>query len=94
MLTLLSPTQPLLIGSLLGFFDSTSVNVTLGSPEANIEQYINVSADFFELLVNRSRSGVLASDVTTPEFEIINLNATNVGGLFDGWEVHVAPSTK
>lgn len=85
---------PLLVGSLLGFFDSTSSNVTLGNPDAIIQQYVNVSADLFEFLVNGSRSGVLASDVTTPEFQIINLNATNVEGLFDGWEVHVAPSTK
>ena len=40
----------------------------------------------FEFLLNGSRSGVLASDITTPEFEIINLNATNVAGLFDGWK--------
>jgi len=85
---------PLLVGSLLAFFDPTSLNVTLGRPEANIQQYVNISAEFFVFLVNGSRSGVLASDVTTPEFEIINLNATNVAGLFDGWEVHVAPSTK
>jgi platelet-activating factor acetylhydrolase len=85
---------PLLVGSLLGFFDSTSSNVTLGSPLANIQQYVSVSVDFFEFLVNGSRSGVLASEVTTPEFEIINLNATNAAGLFEGWEVHVAPSTK
>lgn len=85
---------PLLVGSLLGFFDSASSNVTLGSPEPNIQQYVNVSAEFFEFLVNGSRNGVLASGITTPEFEIINLNATNVAGLFDGWEVHVAPSIK
>jgi len=85
---------PLLIGSLLSLFDPTSSNVTLGNAEANIQQYVNVSADFFEFLVNGSNSGVLASGITTPEFEIINPNATNVAGIFDGWEVHVAPSAK
>src|SRR5215469_10541687 len=45
---------PLLVGSLLGFFDSTSSNVTLANPEAIIQQYVQVSADFFEFLVNGS----------------------------------------
>jgi len=85
---------PLLVGSLLSLFDPTRSNVTLDNPEANIHQYVNVSADFFQFLVNGSRSGVLVSGITTPEFEIINLNATNAEGLFGGWEIHVAPSAE
>lgn len=83
---------PLLVGSLLGFFDPTSLNVTLGNPATNIKQYVTVSTEFFEFLLNGTRSGILASGVTAPEFTAINLNATNAQGLFDGWEIHVAPS--
>jgi len=83
---------PTLVGSLLTFFDPTSLNVTLGGPDSNIQQYVAVSTEFFQFLVNGSRSGVLASGVTTPDFVPINLNATNVQGLFHGWEIHVAPS--
>ena len=83
---------PILVGSLLGFFDPTSLNVTLGSPESNIQQYVDVSTEFFQFLINGSRSGVLASGVTSPDFIPINLNATNAEGAFHGWEVHVAPT--
>ena len=84
---------PLLVGSsLLTFFDPTSVNITLGSPATNIQQYVTVSLEFFEFLRNGTKSGVLVSGVTAPEFVPINLNASNAQGLFDGWEVHVAPA--
>lgn len=84
---------PLLVGSsLLGFFDPTSVNISLGNPETNIQQYVTVSTEFFEFLRNGTTSGVLASSVTAPEFVVINLNDSNAHGLFDGWEIHVAPS--
>ena len=84
---------PLLVGSsLLGFFDPTSVNVSLGNPATNIQQYVAVSTEFFEFLRNGTRSGILASGVTAPEFVAINLNDSNAQGLFDGWEIHVAPS--
>lgn len=84
---------PLLVGSsLLGFFDPTSVNISLGDPTTNIQQYVNVSMEFFDFLLNGTRSGVLASGVTAPEYVALNLNDTNAKGLFDGWEIHVAPS--
>lgn len=84
---------PLLVGSsLLGFFDPTSVNISLGTPATNIQQYVTVSTEFFEFLRNGTRSGILASGVTAPEFIPINLNESNAQGLFDGWEIHVAPS--
>ena len=83
---------PLLVGSsLLGFFDPTSVNISLGSPATNIQQYVTVSMEFFGFLRNGTRSGILASNVTAPEFVAISLNATNAQGSFDGWEIHVAP---
>jgi platelet-activating factor acetylhydrolase len=83
---------PLLVGSsLLGFFDPTSVNISLGNPATNIQQYIRVSTEFFEFLRNGTRSGILASGVTAPEFMAINLNDSSAQGLFDGWEIHVAP---
>lgn len=84
---------PLLVASsLLGFFDPTSVNVTLGNPKTNIWQYVTVSIEFFDFLSNGTRSGILASGVTAPEFVAINLNTSDAQGLFDGWEIHVAPS--
>jgi platelet-activating factor acetylhydrolase len=84
---------PLLVGSsLLGFFDPTSVNVTLGDPKTNLLQYVTVSIEFFEFLRNGKKTGILASGVTTPEFVAINPNTTNAQDLFDGWEIHVAPS--
>ena len=84
---------PLLVGpSLLSFFDPSSANITLNDPKVNIQQYVNVSLELFESLRNGTRSGVLASGVTTPEFVPIKLNATNAQGLYDGWEIHVAPS--
>jgi platelet-activating factor acetylhydrolase len=84
---------PLLVGSsLLGFFDPTSVNISLGNPATNIQQYVRVSTEFFEFLRNGTRGGILASGVTAPEFMAINLNDSSAQGLFDGWEIHVAPS--
>ncbi|PMD44488.1 hypothetical protein L207DRAFT_579428 [Hyaloscypha variabilis F] len=84
---------PLLVSpSLLGFFDPTSVNVSLGDPSTNIQQYVTVSTEFFEFLHNGTRSGILTSGVTAPEFVAINLNDSNAQGFFDGWEIHVAPS--
>jgi platelet-activating factor acetylhydrolase len=82
---------PLLVGSLLGFFDPTSLNVTLADPEASLQQYVTVSLEYFQFLVKGARSGVLASGVTTPVFTPVNLNASNVQQVFEGWEVHVAP---
>jgi platelet-activating factor acetylhydrolase len=83
---------PLLVASsLLGFFDPTSVNVTLGNPKTNIWQYVTASIEFFEFLGNGTISGILASGATTPEFEAIKLSDSNAQGLFDGWEIHVAP---
>lgn len=84
---------PLLVGSsLLGFFDTTSLNVSLSDPKTNIKQYVTVSTEFFEFLRSGTRSGILSSGVTAPEFKAINLNDSNAQGLFDGWEIHVAPS--
>jgi platelet-activating factor acetylhydrolase len=84
---------PQLVGSsLLGFFDPTSVNISLGNPGTNIQQYVTVSLDFFDFLRNGTRSGILASGVTAPEFVAVNLNASNAPELFHGWEIHVAPS--
>lgn len=51
-----------------------------------------MSTEFFELMRNGTRSRILASGVTAPEFIAINLNDSNAQGLFDGWEIHVAPS--
>lgn len=83
---------PLLVGSLLGFFDPTSLNVTLGNPETAIKNYVTVSIELFQFLINGTRSGILASGVTAPEFIPLNLNATSAQGLFDGFEIHVTPS--
>ena len=83
---------PLLVGPLLSFFDPTSSNVSLGKPHTNIQQYFKVSVEFIEFLRNKTRSNILASKVTAPNFLPINLNASNAEGVFDGWEIHVAPS--
>ncbi|PMD15776.1 hypothetical protein NA56DRAFT_709426 [Hyaloscypha hepaticicola] len=66
--------------------------ISLGTPATNIQQYVTVSTEFFEFLRNGTRSGILVSGVTAPEFIPINLNESNAQGLFDGWEIHVAPS--
>jgi len=86
---------PLLVGSaFLGFFDPTSMNVSLGNAGINIQQYVNVTTELFEFLRNGKRSGILVNGVTAPEFVPINLNDSTAQGQFDGWEIHVAPSVR
>jgi platelet-activating factor acetylhydrolase len=88
----ISDAPALVSSTLLNFFDSGSSNITLGNSVDVLKQYVDVSLAFFDFLRNGTRSGVLSSGVTTPIFEVINPNATGVPGLFDGWEIHVAPA--
>lgn len=83
---------PLLVGSLLSFFDPTSINISLANPETNIQQYVTVSTEFFEFLRDGIKIKILASNVTALDFVAINMNTSNAQGVFDGWEIHVAPS--
>lgn len=77
---------PLISTSFISYFTNFTSNTTI-DPKVAIEQYVRVSDAFLRDLVNGTRSGLLAENATTPNFQLLS-NSTVQN---DPWELHVAP---
>lgn len=78
---------PLISTGFISFFTNFTSNTTL-DPKFAIEQYVKVSDLFAQDLVNGTRSGLLAQNVSSSEFMLLS-NSTVQN---DPWELHVGPS--
>jgi platelet-activating factor acetylhydrolase len=74
--------------SLLAVFDPGAANATL-EPAVAIDNYVNASVEFFRFLKTNTTAGILATNVTDPEY--VQRAANTSSGP---WEIHVAPVAK
>jgi platelet-activating factor acetylhydrolase len=81
---------PLITTSFLNLFDNSTANFLTLDPKNALFQLVAASDEFLIRLVNGTRTGILASGVTYPEFKVLPTPAIPI----TPWEVHVAPVTK
>ncbi|KAF2841388.1 hypothetical protein M501DRAFT_1000580 [Patellaria atrata CBS 101060] len=81
-------------GQFSAFFANPEFNATLNSSDA-LAQYIRVSTEFFHLVKNGTKDGVLAAEVTHPNFNEANETAVDDTdqNITRYWEIHVAPDS-
>jgi len=79
--------------SLLSLFDPAAANATL-EPATAISKYVETSVEFFRYLKNGSATGILALNVTDPEYVARAANSSTPDDQASYWEIHVAPVSK
>jgi platelet-activating factor acetylhydrolase len=79
--------------TLLSVFDPSAANATL-EPAMAIERYVNASVEFFRYLKTNTAAGILAVNVTDPEYVRRPANSSTPGDEASYWEIHVAPVAK
>jgi platelet-activating factor acetylhydrolase len=81
---------PLITTSFLNLFDNTSAQYLTLDPKNALFQLVAASDEFLMHLVNGTRTGILASGVTYPDFHLFPTPALPI----TPWEIHVAPPVK
>lgn len=81
---------PLITTAFLNFFGNDTVQFLTLDPRNALFQLVAVSDEFLMHLVNGSRTGILASGASYPEFRLLPTPQIPI----TPWEIHIAPPTK